>query len=323
MKRLIIFLIIFASVNLSWGQSKKTLLKEIERHEERVAELQDEIEKWKSRVRDNNSSYDEILEMNTGLTISNAELTSTNASLVRQLANEKQRSKRAENRADSLQRIVNALRMDSSFVIDPQNEQDSIIKVVQSYFAANIWEDRLDYVLVPKKMESYMAQFYTPYGGSQIVKTEDIRINVDSIQDGDVFKVGIANTIHFMKKENGEFKIDWAASNGLNPMPTKDFKENKPEEGAVFRVIAELNDKYNHPYKKRKDTHWNLDLKTISPNDMFTGYVLKDSEAGEAIYELLKDGRAEIMLKMKMEEGDNSGLVTEILELVSDSWSVD
>lgn len=323
MKRLSVFLFFLSFASLSWGQSKKSLRNDIERYENRIEEMQIELESWKSRSRQNDSSYDEILEANTDLMTSNAELTSSNAELVRQLRNEKQRSKKAEFKVDSLQQIVNALRFDSSFIINPENEKDSIIKVVQTYFAAKIWEDRLDYVLVPKKVEPFMARFYSPYMGGQIIRTQDVEVNDENIKDRQVFKVKVGNSIHIMKKVDGEFKIDWAASNGLNSISPKDFKERDYADPLTFRVIAELNNKYPQAYKKRKDTHWSIELKTINPSETFTGFVLKDSEAGQAIYELLKEGKKEIMIKMKKEAGDKTGNITEITDLISNSWSVD
>src|SRR5699024_2526590 len=195
----------------------------------------------------------------------NAVLTSTNTDLLNRLNLEKRRLSIANKQVDSLVRLVNLLQMDSDFIINPRNKQDSIIAALQPFYAARIWEDRLSYVLQPDEIKGAMVRHYNDYPVRAIIKPGQVTfLEVDSL-DTSLQKVGIGTNIIYMRKENNSYKMDWAASHGLNQVPPLQFKESEEKEPKEFRVIASLSNTYLAPYANKKQEYWSVELQTIFP----------------------------------------------------------
>jgi hypothetical protein len=107
-------------------------------------------------------------------------------------------------------------------------------------------------------------------------------------------------------------RIDWRCSVGYNPLPLMTFRamyeQDKP---ARFRVFAELTDYYNFEF-----TNANKKMYSARLNDKdgvaIAGYVEKQSELGQALFELLKDGKPHpVVLELTYgKESQNSSVVT-------------
>src|SRR5690625_841127 len=155
-----------------------------------------------------------------------------------------------------------------------------------------------------------MVMHYNDCPVRTIIKPGQVTfLEVDSL-DTSLQKVGIGNNIIYMRKENNAYKMDWAASHGLNEVPPIQFKESKEEEPKEFRVIATLSNTYLAPYANKKQEYWSVELQTIFPKETFNAYVLKDSEEGQAIHSLLDGGETQrIIVKMVKDQQDKTGNV--------------
>ena len=304
------------------AQSKRQLERQLEASQSRVENLETEMSDLRERLTKSNENLKKALETNASQMDANAILSSTNTDLLNRLNVEKKRLNIANKQVDSLVRLVNLLQMDADFIIIPRNKQDSIIAVLQPFYAARIWEDRLGYVLQPNEVKRAMVMHYNDYPVRTIIKPGQVTfLEVDSL-DTSLQKVGIGNNIIYMRKENNAYKMDWAASHGLNQMPPTLFKETKSEEPKEFRVIASLSNTYLAPYANKKQEYWSVELQTIFPKETFNAYVLKDSEEGRAIHHLLGEGRTQrIIVKMVKDQQDKTGNVATITEFVQEDWS--
>lgn len=304
------------------AQSKRQLQRQLDASQTKVEQLEIEVNDLRERLTKTNDNLKKALETNATQMDANATLTATNTDLLRRLNLEKSRSGTGNRQIDSLVRLVNLLQLDTDFVINPRNKQDSIIAVLQPFYAARIWEDRLDYVLEPNKMKAAMVRHYNDYPVRAIIKPGQVTfLKVDSL-DMSLQKVGIGNNIIYLRKQNNSYKMDWAASHGLNQMPPTLFKETKSEEPMAFRVIATLSKTYLAPYANKKNDYWSVELQTIFPKETFNAYVLKDSEEGRAIHALIEDGTSQRMIvKMLKDQEDKTGNVTRITEFIQEDWS--
>lgn len=304
------------------AQSKKALARQLEASQEKVEQLETELTQLRTRLEKANQSLKDALSNNTDQVDVNAVLSSTNNDLLNRVNKEKRRADIASHQVDSLLRIVNLLQMDSDFIINPKTQKDSVIAVLQPFYAAKIWEDRLDYILQPKELKSAMAVHYDNYPTRAIIKPGSVIFLEPDSTDTSLHKVGIQNDIIYLRKVDNNYKIDWAASHGLNQTSPKGFKEVKHEDAKEFRVIASLSNRYLPPYANKKQDYWSIELSTIFPKEEFNAYVLKDSEEGQAIHKLLEDNNTKrIIVKMARDLEDKSGNVTKITEFVQEDWS--
>lgn len=317
----LLFLAFFISINLS-AQSKRQLERQLESTQNKVEQLENELSQFRTRFNKTNENLSNTLEANAHLTNVNAELTSTNTSLLQRINQEKRYVNMANRKIDSLERMVKLLQIDSDFITNPRNEQDSILATLQPFYAARIWEDRLDYILQPNKLKSKMAVFYDNYPMRSIIKSGHVTYLEKDSTDLNLRKVGIGNNIIYLRKEKNAYKIDWEASFGSNSMAADIFKKTTSTTPEEFRVMASLSNSYLAPFNNKKQTHWSLDLKTIYPEESFQAYVAKDSEEGQALHALLEDGKTHrVLLKMVKNQEDRTEKVTEITEFIQEDWS--
>lgn len=305
-----------------FAQSKKALEQQLEASKESIGRLESEIQNIRTRLNNTNESLGNTLKTNADLMEANAQLTSTNTDLLHRINQEKRNLSLAIHQIDSLTRMVRLLQIDSDFITHPRNQKDSIIAVLQPFYAAMIWEDRLDYVLEPNQIKSQMAIFYSQYPNRAILKAGQVTFLERDSTDLNLQKVGVGNNIIYLRKKEQAYKIDWAASYGANEIPTAIFKKTTDTDAKEFRVLASLSNSYLSPYTNKKQTHWSIELKTIYPEEEFNGYIAKDSQEGQKIYELLENGGTQrLILKMIKNQEDKTEKVTEITELIQTDWS--
>ncbi len=320
-KYLFLLLAVVLSTSV-FAQSKRQLERQLEVAQEKIERLESEVSDIRTRLERANESLSKALENNASQMDASAVLTSTNSDLLNRINLEKRRSNIANRQVDSLTRMVNLLRMDSEIIVNPRNKQDSIIAVLQPFYAARIWEDRMDYVLQPQELKSAMVAHYDQYPVRTIIKPGQVTfLEADSL-DVSLQKVGIGSNVIYLRKANNAYKIDWAATHGLNGMNPTLFKDTKNVEPKEFRVIANLSDTYLAPYANKKQNYWSLELSTIFPKETFNAYVLKDSDEGRAIHTLLDGGKTQrIMVKLVKDQDDKTGKVATVTEFIQEDWS--
>src|SRR5699024_4009186 len=145
------------------AQSKRQLARQLDAAQNKLETLELDMSNLREQLTKSNENLKKALETNASQMDANAILSSTNNDLLNRLNLEKRRLSIANKQVDSLVRLVNLLQMDSDFIINPRNKQDSIIAALQPFYAARIWEDRLSYVLQPDEIKGAMVRHYNDY----------------------------------------------------------------------------------------------------------------------------------------------------------------
>jgi hypothetical protein len=185
---------------------------------------------------------------------------------------------------DSLLKVFN-ISGEAKFVVSPANESDSIVYVIQNYFKAKKWEDRLIYVLNAEKVKPLMASTYQNGYKSEIFEKALINITAENYQVGKTFKVFVDGKTVYMKKTNEGFKIDWEAITGYNAKSFALFHSEKSTTPTVFRCTIKLDDYYTNDYGLTKSSYVSL----LSKNCLYSCWIPVNI-AGE-LKKILSDGQ--------------------------------
>jgi len=309
MKTVTLMIFSLLIVSLTFAQSKKDMEQNILQHEEKIKNLESEIINIKNNLTNTTTTLGLVSKSNLDL----EKLVKEQSLLIEKLIKQN----------DSLL-IVFKVNKDVDYVTTPKNEEDSIIFLIQSYYACKKWEDRLAFVLKPETVKSSMNAFYTDNYKSKIITKEKISIQGSDYKNNESFKVVIDGfTIIYCKKTSDGFKIDWEASVGYNPISMKTFRANLSTQPTEFRVSATIGTYYNYNYRHAKNTHWNVSISDNDGNSISGCYISKSSAEGKRLYEILKDGkRHALILEIKIDATESdAGNIAIITKVIKEGWS--
>jgi len=309
MKTMTLMIFSLLVVSLTFAQSKKDMEQNILQLQEKIKNLESEITNIKTNLTNTTTTLGLVSKSNLDL----EKLVKDQSILIEKLIKQN----------DSLL-IVFKVKKDADFVSTPKNEEDSIIYLIQSYYACKKWEDRLAFVLKPETAKPSMKVYYTDNYKYSTITKDEISIQGSGYKINESFKVVISGyTIIYCKKTNDGFKIDWEASAGLNPVSMKTFKANLSTQPTEFRVNATIGTYYNYNFSDAKNTHWNVNIEDKEGNNIRGCYISKSSAEGKKLYEILKDGKTHaLILELKIDATENnSGGIAIITKVVKDGWS--
>ena len=296
----------FFIVNSIPAQSKKDMEQKIFQMEEKVNNLESEIINIKTDL----TNITTTLGLVSGNNLALEKLVRDQGVLIEEL----------NKKNDSLL-FLYEVNEDVDFISNPKNEEDSIIFLIQSYFACKKWEDRLIYVLKPETVKPYMQEYYNDSYINQKITKDKFSIQGEGYKTNESFKVIVGDKIVYCKKSVNGFKIDWEANTGFNKVSLKTFISSLSNTPTEFRVKAELGSSYFYNYHNAQSTHWNVNLSDIN-GEFIYAYILKSTNEGEELYEILKDGKKhDLILIIKIDSTtDKSGNVAMITHLVKEGW---
>lgn len=133
-------------------------------------------------------------------------------------------------------KLVATIKADPNAIItDPQNEEDSIISVIQQYYTAKRLEDRFAFVYNPEKVKPLMQKYYTD--GIKRITIDKTKLSIpgQNYKVGDKFYVNYDGNIAMRKTKEG-FKIDWEATEGYNATNLENYRAEKRTEKIVQRI---------------------------------------------------------------------------------------
>ncbi len=185
----------------------------------------------------------------------------------------------------------------------PASEITPDVKVVKAYLDAKTWEERLPYVRYPEKVKPLMQEWYKNFTGTtsyieiQPSKKKDVKvggwISVRAIfsrgKNGFGQIVEDARWYTLQKTQDG-YLIDWESSEGYNPFTIKAYIVQKPTNPLKFRLCAKMDSTYSGYFLKKEDIYYNIRLEEAKDFNYLYGYILKNSEDGKRIFDILKDG---------------------------------
>ena len=304
MKKLFIFgLLMFVFVN-AFSQKKEEMVQKITQLETAVGELQNENKQLKADITNLQGSVKVATDANTLLENKIKfleDVNKTQTESIQQLKKDISELKKSDPNA---------------VITDPQNEEDSIISVVQQYFGAKKWEDLLQYVYKPDKVRPLMQNFYASgYPKKPLVDKNIIAIPGSNYKVGDKFIVNISDGILYFRKTTDGFKVDWEASVCYNEENNRSYEAREGTDKVVFREY----------FRSLSSGVW--DNYGVGSNyyHVYDYYVLKNSAAGKRIAELLKNNPNGIRIEVEVQgqkksDGYDSRYFMFITRIVQEDW---
>ena len=262
-------------VNTAFTQSKKEMDQKILQIEEKTKNLENDITNIKTNL------------LNTTTTL--GLVSKSNLDLEKLVKEQSLHIEKLIKQNDSLL-IVFKVTKDADFVTIPKNEEDSIILLIQSYYASKKWGDRLGYVLKPEAVKSFMKDYYTDNYKSTTIKKDEISVQGSGYKTNQNFKVIINKQIVYCKKTSDGFKIDWEATAQYNNTALRTFNSEKSTSPTTFRLKLVLNSSYRDDYKLTSSNYYSITASSKS-GVRIQLYIKKTTIGASEIKKLLTDGK--------------------------------
>lgn len=216
------------------------------------------------------------------------------------------------------------------------NPQD----LIEHYLLCNSWQDRLEYVLDSSNVKPLMEKYYEKTDFSEPMQIKNIKVvpnnikaplpdSIIAMSATMVYKNALGTEVHnettyyVIKTKNG-FKIDWPSSVGYNLISLDVYKASKPPDVVTFRVICSLSDYYNYGYRNSREQYYSIECTTDLSHLSIYCYVLKNSDEGRKLFDILKDGYAHRMtLAVKFDyHSDGNSEITTLCKIIAVGWYV-
>lgn len=308
-------------VNVSFSQSKKETEAKINQLEEKINQLEGKVNQLEEK---NKNLENEVANVKTNLTNTTTTLSlvsKSNLDLEKLVQEDKKLIEKLIQQNDSLL-ALSKVKKEETVIIEPKNEEDSVIFMIQSYYACKKWEDRLEYVLNGNEIKQYMKEYYANSYKASAISKKDVYVQGSGFKPNEVFTVLVYDRKFYCKRLNDGFKIDWMASAGYNPVSLRTFEANLSTQPTEFRVTAKIGAYYNYKYSNAQNTQWSV---LVDDGDRRPYcYVDKNSTAGKKLYEIIKDGKEhDVILEIKTEIENSYGSTIGhfiITKVVSEGW---
>ena len=302
MKTILLTICSLLLVSLSFAQSKKEMEETVFKLDEKTKSLENEILNIKTNLSNTNTTLGLVSKSNLDL----EKIVSAQSLLIKKLINQN----------DSLLKAFSQKKV-TDVIESPQNEADSIVFLIQSYYNSKKWEDRLAFVLNAETVKQHMKDYYSGQYLPAKVLNENIAIQGSNFKLNESFLVQARTregTIYVKKTADG-FKIDWDATMGYNPISIKAFELGGNAQSSEFRVTAKFTNAY--PW----EGYYTLYLS--DNNSGIYSFISKSSVEGKKLFEILKDGNEQpLFLQIKSDnslvEDTTVGIITKV---VAKGWS--
>jgi hypothetical protein len=218
-------------------------------------------------------------------------------------------------------------KLEDVIIANPDNERDSIIQMIQLYYASPTWEDRLQYVIDPDNVKQVMAKYYTSGYQSALKEKKDISIVGGNFKNGDIIVVYLSDRVTYVRKINNQFKLDWEAHAGHNEKSFTLLVSEKAKEETQLRLKLRLADQGfygNFGITKEKQISVHLEDGQFKTE---YGFVNKSMEGYQELYTLLSDGLShEVIVHVKYQDFKDpyGDLRSEIIvtKFVQEGWAL-
>lgn len=322
MKRLFIFFLTVLLFGSVFAQKKEELVLRITQLEANVSSQQNEIN---SLTTDKMKMQSAIDELKASLRI----VTDANALLENKIKFQEDVIKSQATTLQQLQKTLTELKTQSvaanpsAVIMEPQNEEDSIISVVQQYAGAKNLEDMLKVAYCPNKVKDKINKYYDQGFRARLVDKNTVAIPGSGYKVGNKFIVnartpqGYSLDPIYMRKTADGFKVDWEATVGYKEENIDSYNTRKGTDKIILRVSL------NNPESS--------DQSEYGVGDSYYKfypycYVLKSSAAGQRIAQLCKNGKsAKIIVEVEGKSKYSSYYedyehFTFITRIVSEDW---
>lgn len=228
-----------------------------------------------------------------------------------------------QSKIHTLEKDLEALKKGEldEYIVKPVTTEDTIVYLVQQYYNAKRWTDQLQYVLDSARVEPLMRRYYSGGYSPEKIKKSMISVDDEEVQMGRVTRVDADMYTVYMKRTEEGFKIDWQATTGTDEYSFEAFRAEKSTVTRQFRVTARLGSEFASDYGLTTAKYYNVRIGE-------SAFVLKNSEAGRQLYEVVKDGYAhDVILQVRYEKKNIKSGYTRmfpiIVGFVKEGWSLE
>ena len=312
-----VFLLFLLTNSVIFAQSKKDLQLQVDTLSLKNRELEQKCRTLESEVKNIQTNF-----LNVSTTMSM--LTKSNNDLDAQVKSQSAMIQKLISQNDSLLKVFN-ISGEAIILVDPKNETDSIIYLIQKYYSAKRWEDRLPLVLDSDKVKPLMAESYQNKFSSETIEKQRINVPNTNYQQDKTFKVFVNGEITYLKRTSRGFKIDWEATYGYNAKDPSVICSEKSTSPTTIRVEVKLDDYYPADYGITKSGYVALRISGCIGSCYIS---LSNSKASE-LKKILSDGKYHELIiegafKTYYWSYDNSNSLDYfiITKFIKDGWDV-
>lgn len=197
-------------------------------------------------------------------------------------------------------------------------------QLLDRYFACKTWKERVPLVRDPERVKPLMESYYK---SDELPQMEHTRLTRQTRYRQLIIPVrlGSAGTpqetkLYWFVKAGNEWRIDWEASAGFNPLSWAAFRSDRRTEPARFRCVVSLDDYYNYDFTDQ--SKW-MSMRLGGPGTpgLLYGFVQRDSFAGRWLRELLADGEPHhVTLDVRHTSSKGNSNCLEVVRLVTPGW---
>lgn len=203
-----------------------------------------------------------------------------------------------------------------------QSSDSGAIKTLTQYLGAAKWEDRLPLVRNPERVKDWMRDYYRDYKGPYPFKSIAACAESDLPDGFTAYEVTFPDgepQRYFIEKSSQGYKIDWEASVG-NSRSIKSFQVERSYIPESFRAIVELDTYYDYDFRNTEQTHYSVRIYS-SHGPTLHGYVPRSSKDGQALYNIVKDGRTHrVILLLRYPPRSQHSDIVEIFRFAQPGW---
>ncbi|MEM8953281.1 MAG: hypothetical protein AAGD22_03930 [Verrucomicrobiota bacterium] len=202
--------------------------------------------------------------------------------------------------------------------------------VVETFSTATSIDDLLKICRDPERVaplihDHYSRNSFQPMTIKEFALGDSLVIEQDQDSGREFVYVGY-ETSDFNSKVvcleivDGQFKLDWESAVGYCEMSWDDFKQTRPPDPTLFRIVAMANDYYNYEFDDA-ETWAGYSILDGQGNPQLYGFVRRDSAEYEGILTALNETQsAWLVVRLKFPENAQSNSCVEITDVVHDRW---
>ena len=307
------FILLLVAVVLVVPMSAQSLKKKNEMRDSLINALTESVEELQAKLAEDESTFRTEIE-----------------SLQQEIGNLRSQQEKQANSIKQMQSTIHALEKDlealkkgelDEYIVKPVTTEDSIVYLVQQYYGAKRWTDQLQYVLDSARVEPLMRRYYSGGYSAEKVKKSLISVDDDEVALGRVTRVDADMYVVYVKRTAEGFKIDWQATTGTDEYSFEAFRAEKSTVTRQFRVTARLSSEFASDYGLTAAKYYNVRIGE-------SAFVLKTSEAGKKLYEVVKDGYShDVIVQVRYEKKNIKSGYTRmfpmIVGFVKEGWSLE
>lgn len=321
MKKGFAFILILLCASMVFSQKKEEIIQRVIALETENVQNKaaiDALNQTIQNIKDENALLKEQIKLQNDI---NQLQNSTIADLNTKLEALQKQNEALTAQLEELKRTVQSAT--PSIITDPTNEEDSIVSVLQQYYGAKKWEERVRFVYKGEQMSLLMQEYYKDEFERLAISPNVVAIPGNNYKIGDIFLESSTGT--YIRKTEKGFQIDWEATVGYNKTACGSYATAEGTNKIQIRAIVSNPVSATFADFGVGESYYQLHIET---KDGYNGpaYVFKTSSTGQQISKLLKDGKKHRLIldvygKHKYDDWENEKYLLFLDKVVQEGWA--